>query len=342
QLAAVYRVDEVEVRSIVGQAAADVRVRVATQNATPVIDSSTLRHAAREKTHRDVGKFARLVSSNYTWADLVLPDDIKVILQDFCNSARRRARVYDDWGYAKKHARGPGLVALFSGESGTGKTRSAEVIAADVGVNMYKVDLSAVISKWVGETERHLGQIFDSTENSDSILFFDEADAIFGKRTEVSDSKDRYANIEVSYLLQRVEEYSGIVILSSNLRSAIDEAFLRRMQFGIQFPMPDLDGRREIWRRAFPGEVPLDKGVDFDFLAKEYDELSGGQIKIVAMGAAMLAAGTDTTVTLKHLQRAFENEMIKMQRVLKNDVPGMRRSAAGVVTRGTVRSRLLD
>ncbi len=243
-LASVYRVNEAEVRAIVSAASQDARLRALTEKQTPAITIGDLRHAAREKTHRDVGKFATLVESKYTWDDLVLPDDIKPMLLDICNSAKRRALVYEEWGYADKHARGLGLCSVFSGESGTGKTMSAEVIANELGVNMYQVNISTVVSKWLGETERHLAQIFDATENSDSILFFDEADALFGKRTEVNESKDRYANVEISYLLQRIEQYSGIVILSTNLRSNMDEAFLRRLQFGVQFPMPEVNGRR--------------------------------------------------------------------------------------------------
>ncbi|MBX3156924.1 MAG: ATP-binding protein [Deltaproteobacteria bacterium] len=314
-LASVYRVDEAEVKAIVSSAATEARLKALTKQGEPVIELDTLRRSAREKTHRDVGKFAKLVRSSYTWEDLVLPSETTSMLQDFLGSARRRMFVYDEWGFAKKHKRGLSLCAVFYGASGTGKTMSAEVMANDLGVNMYQVDLSAVISKWLGETERHLGQIFDATENSDSILFFDEADAIFGKRTEVQESKDRYANVEVSYLLQRIEQYNGIVILSTNLRTNMDEAFLRRLHFGIDFAMPDYDGRLQIWSRSFPQQTPL-RGVSLEKLASEYDEISGGQIKLIAMGAAMLAAADRTEVTMDCIERAYVNELIKMQRVV--------------------------
>ena len=316
QLASVYRVAEGDVDAIVQRAVVEARLRGLEDDEAPVIRAVDLWSAARDQTKRDMGNFAQLVESNYTWNDLVLPTEVKDQLEDFFNAARRRAHVFEDWGYAKKHVRGMGLSAMFSGSSGTGKTMSAEVVANMLNVNMYRVDLSAVISKWIGETERNLSQIFDTTEGSDSILFFDEADSLFGKRTQVTDSKDRYANMETSYLLQRIETYDGICILSTNLRSNIDEAFLRRLSFGIDFPMPDREGRVEIWRKVFPEETPLD-GVDVDLLAERYDRLSGGQIRMIAIGASMLAAGSDSAVTLRHIHRAFVNEMHKVQRLVE-------------------------
>ena len=319
QLATVYRVSEDEINSIVHQAAGTARVRNLAENAPPTVTVDDLHHAARDKTHRNVGKFAKLVTSNYRWADLVLASDVKSQLADVLVSARMRAYVHEAWGYNKKHARGLSLAVVFSGESGTGKTMAAEVIANELGVNLYRVELSSVVSKWIGETEQHLQQIFDATEDSDSVLFFDEADALFGKRTEVNDSKDRYANIETSYLLQRIENYNGIVILSTNLRGNIDEAFLRRLQYGIRFPKPDDAARQKIWRGVFPPSAPL-ADIDFQRLAKQWDDLSGGQIRLIALGAAMLAAGEDSAVAMLHVQRAYDNERDKMLRVVRSDI----------------------
>lgn len=319
QLATIYRVSEHEINTIIHQAAGDARLRSLVESVPPTVTMSDLNRAAREKTHRNVGKFARLVTSRYRWDDLVLPSDVKAQLADVLVSAKMRAYVHEAWGYNKKHARGLSLAVVFSGESGTGKTMSAEVIANELGVNLYQVDLSSVVSKWIGETEQHLQQIFDATEDSDCVLFFDEADALFGKRTEVNEAKDRYANIETSYLLQRIESYNGIVILSTNLRSNIDEAFLRRLQYGIRFPKPDDAAREKIWRGVFPPSAPLD-GIDYGRLASQWDDLSGGQIRLIALGAAMLAAGEDRPITMHHVQRAYDNERDKMLRVVREDV----------------------
>lgn len=313
RLATTYRVGIGDADAIVKQAVNLARLR-SQPGTIAEIQADDLWQAARERTRRDLGKFARRIETRYEWEDLVLPEDVREMLTDFYVAALNRARVYDDWGYGRKHVRGRGLTALFSGESGTGKTMSAEVLARSLNVDLYQVDLAAVVSKWIGETERNLSQIFDATEGSDSILFFDEADSLFGKRTEVKDSKDRYANMEVSYLLQRVEAYDGIVILASNLRSSIDTAFLRRFQFGITFPKPDAGGRLDIWRRAFPPEVPRLQ-IDYRGLAEKYEELSGGQIRMIAIGASLLAAGENSAVTMEHIFRSYANEMSKMQRL---------------------------
>lgn len=318
-LAAVYRVDEGDIHAIVNHAALQSQLRAMEDDEATEIRAEDLWAAGRDQTKRDISKFAHLVRSRYSWDDLVLPDNVKHQLMDFFRAAKTRAHVFEDWGYAKKHVRGLGLCAMFSGESGTGKTMSAEVIANMLNVNMYRIDLSAVVSKWVGETERNLAEIFQATEHSDSIVFFDEADSLFGKRTEVSDSKDRYANIEVSYLLQRIETYDGIVILSTNLRSNIDQAFLRRIQYGINFEMPNAACRAVIWAKVFPEEVPLGKGVDFEVLAERYTDLSGGQIRMIAVGASMLAAGYESDVTLEVIHRSFIHEMHKVQRLVEDE-----------------------
>jgi len=311
-----------DVEAIMQHASVSARLRVV-NGARPEIGREDIAVAARERTRRDLGKFARRIESRYTWDDLVLPEHVTRTLTDFYTAIRNRAQVYEGWGYGKKHVRGRGLSSIFWGESGTGKTMSAEVIALSLGVDLYQVDLATVVSKWVGETERNISQIFDASEGGDSILFFDEADALFGKRTEVKDAKDRYANIEVSYLLQRIETFDGIVILASNLRGHIDTAFLRRFQYGMFFPRPSEEARARIWRNMFPPMVPLDR-VEPEHLAAEFDDLTGGQIKMVAIGAALLAAGEDRPVSMAHIKRAYETEREKMQRVVRTDVPARR------------------
>ncbi len=318
-LASVYRIDEGEINAIVRQSALSAQVRALAEHASTVVSAADLWQAGRDITKREIGKYATLVHTAYTWDDLVLNHDTREELLDFFHGARSRMRVFEEWGFGKKHLRRRGMCALFSGDPGTGKTMAAEVIANMLNVNMYKVDLSMVVSKWLGETERNLGEIFSATEATDNILFFDEADALFGKRTEVTDSRDRYANVETSYLLQRIEDYDGIVILSTNYRTNIDQAFFRRMQYGINFDKPDLHCRREIWSRMFPPETPLAPDVDFGELAVRYEELTGGEIRVVTIGACLLACAVDSEVTYEHIQRAYTHEMHKLQKIVLNE-----------------------
>ncbi len=204
-----------------------------------------------------------------------------------------------------------GLAVLFAGPSGTGKTMAAGIIANELKLDIYRIDLAGVVSKYIGETEKNLSRIFTEAEASNAILFFDEADALFGKRTEVKDSHDRYANIEVGYLLQRIEEYEGMVVLATNLRQNMDDAFVRRMQFIVEFPYPEEEHRYRIWKGIFPAQAPLDKGVDFEFLARQF-KVAGGNIKNIALGAAFLAAADGEVITMKHLARAARREFNKM------------------------------
>jgi SpoVK/Ycf46/Vps4 family AAA+-type ATPase len=222
-------------------------------------------------------------------------------------------RVYEIWGFAAKGDRGLGISALFSGVSGTGKTLAAEVLANTLRLDVYRIDLSAVVSKYIGETEKNLSRIFDAAEEGGAILLFDEADALFGKRSDVKDSHDRYANIEVSYLLQRMECYRGLAILTTNLRSAIDDAFLRRIRFVVQFPFPDAVQRAGIWRRVFPPDTPTD-GLDPVKLARL--NVAGGNIKNIALYAAFLAADADESVGMAHLLRAAQAEYAKLEKTL--------------------------
>jgi hypothetical protein len=250
-----------------------------------------------------------------TWDDLVLPEAQMETLRRIAAHVRHRLRVYHDWGFAAKSSRGLGIGALFAGESGTGKTMAAEVLARALELELYRIDLSAVISKYIGETEKNLRRVFDAAEESGAILLFDEADALFGKRSEVKDSHDRYANIEVSYLLQRMEAYRGLAILTTNQKAALDTAFQRRLRFVVQFPFPDAAQREAIWRGIFPGATPLDR-VDCAKLAQL--SVSGGHIRNIALNAAFLAAEADTSVTMAHLLRAAHLEAAKREKPLSD------------------------
>lgn len=241
--------------------------------------------------------------------DLKLPESQKQILQNICAHITYRHQVYDVWNMEQRYAYGKTVSALFVGPPGTGKTMAAHVLSSMLNLPLYTVDLSQVVDKYIGETEKRLEEIFSMAEKSSSILFFDEADAIFGKRSEVKDAKDRYANTEVAYILQRVEQYDGIVILASNYQKNIDEAFLRRIRYLVQFQMPDEDVRKELWKSCFPEETPLEQ-VDFDFLAKNF-ELAGGAIKNIALNAAFLAAKEGEPIGMSQILRSLRQEYIK-------------------------------
>jgi len=221
--------------------------------------------------------------------------------------------VQQEWGFAARGSRGLGLATLFAGESGTGKTLAAEVLAHTLHLDLYRIDLSAVVSKYIGETEKNLRRVFDEAENSGAVLLFDEADALFGKRTEVKDSHDRYANIEVSYLLQRMEAYHGLAVLTTNLKSSLDTAFLRRLRFVVQFPFPDQEQRLALWQRAFPSATPT-RNLDLDKLSRL--SMTGGSIRNIALNAAFLAADAGEAVGMNHLRQAAHAEAAKRERPL--------------------------
>src|SRR5918995_3604763 len=227
----------------------------------------------------------------------------------------RRARAYGDWGFAAKGERGLGISALFAGPSGTGKTMAAEVLAAELRLDLFRVDLSQVVSKYIGETEKNLGKLFAAAEGGGVILLFDEADALFGKRSEVRDSHDRYANIEVSYLLQRMEAYDGLAILTTNLKGALDAAFLRRVRFGVQFPFPDAEARAAIWRGVFPPQTPV-AGLDVAKLAQL--SVAGGNIRNIALNAAFIAAEEAGALGMRHLLQAARTEGARLARSLSD------------------------
>ncbi len=271
--------------------------------------------ASRAHSNQGLGMLARKLIPRYTWNDLVLPSDRLAQLHEMCSGVRFAPIVFEQWGFDRKLSSGKGVNVLFAGAPGTGKTMAAEVLATDLGLDIYKIDLSALVSKYIGETEKNLEKIFREGHTSNAILFFDEADSIFGKRSEVKDSHDRYANMEISYLLQRMEEYDGIVILATNLRKNMDEAFVRRMRGAIEFPMPEEVDRLEIWRRTFPVEAPLDPNADLAFLARAF-KFSGGNIKNIVLEAAFLAAQAGTAITMTHLVHATRREHQKTGRLI--------------------------
>jgi SpoVK/Ycf46/Vps4 family AAA+-type ATPase len=247
------------------------------------------------------------------WEDLVLPEPQIQSLRQIAIHVRHRSTVYESWGFGAKSSRGLGISVLFAGVSGTGKTMAAEVLAAELRLDLYRIDLASMVSKYIGETEKNLRKVFDAAEESGAILLFDEAEALFGKRSEVKDSHDRYANIEVSYLLQRVEAYRGLAILTTNLKSSLDAAFLRRLRFIVQFPFPDAEQRAEIWRRVFPTGTPT-KGLDILKLAKL--NIPGGNIRNVALNAAFLAAEAGQEIWMSHIYDAAKTEYAKLERPL--------------------------
>lgn len=271
--------------------------------------------ASRLQSSQKLNTLAQKIVPHTTWDDIVLPADRMQQLQELCNQLKYRAVVYDQWGFGRKLAHGTGVSALFTGPSGTGKTMAAEIIAGELGLDIYRIDLAAVVSKYIGETEKNLERIFTSAADANAVLFFDEADALFGKRSEVRDAHDRYANIEVAYLLQRMESYEGLVILATNLRQNMDDAFVRRLQFIVDFPFPDEAHRRQIWQGLFPTETPRSADVDVGYLAQRF-RLAGGNIKNIVLGAAFLAAADGGAITMGHLLHATRREHQKMGKVL--------------------------
>jgi hypothetical protein len=269
--------------------------------------------ACRLQARPQLDELAQRIEPFADWEDLVLPEAQKQILREVAAHVRQRSTVYNNWGFAAKSGRGLGISALFAGASGTGKTLGAEVLARRLRLDLYRIDLSSVVSKYIGETEKNLRRVFDAAEQGGVILLFDEADALFGKRSEVKDARDRYANIEVSYLLQRMESYPGLAVLTTNLKSAIDTAFLRRIRFVVQFPFPDTTQRAEIWRRVFPADTPTE-GLDAVQLARL--NVAGGNIRNIALNAAFLAADAAEPVQMKHVLRAAQTEYTKLEKPL--------------------------
>ncbi|MGI5154078.1 ATP-binding protein [Microbispora sp. CA-102843] len=274
-----------------------------------------LHAACRLHSNRRLAELAVQITPHYTWHDIVLPDDQMAQLREIYDQVRHRNLVYDTWGFDGKLAMGKGLNVLFAGSPGTGKTMAADVLAHSLGLSLYKIDLSAVVSKYIGETEKNLARIFAEATTSNAILFFDEADALFGKRTQVRDAHDRYANVETSYLLQKMEEYDGMVVLATNLLKNMDEAFVRRLHVTVEFPVPGVADRRRIWEQIWPAAMPRDLDLDLDFLARRV-EVAGGSIRNIALAGAFLAAADGGMVTMAHLLHATRREYQKMGKVL--------------------------
>lgn len=274
--------------------------------------SMDLWRACRQHADRQLDGLARRLELQDGWDELVLPDDILAQLREIELQVRHRHQVHEGWGFGRRLQRGRGVAALFAGQSGTGKTMAAEVLARALDLDLYRIDLASVVSKYIGETEKNLKRLFDAAEHGGAILFFDEADALFGKRTEVKDSHDRYANIEVNYLLQRMEDYRGLAVLATNRKGALDRAFLRRLRFLVDFPFPDFDARRRIWQKSFPPEAPL-ADISFDALARL--EIAGGSIRNVGLTAAFLAAADGGVIHPHHVERAARREFAKIDQV---------------------------
>jgi len=290
-------------------AIADVVSRVARGGSE--ISARALWAACREQTGAALDDLARRIPPSYGWDDIVVSDDVRAQLRELAAQVQQRSRVYESWGFGAQLGRGRGITALFAGPSGTGKTMAAEILAATLELDLYRIDLAGVVSKYIGETEKNLRRVFDAAERSGAILFFDEADALFGNRTEVRDSHDRYANLEINYLLQRMEDYSGLAILATNRRTALDTAFLRRLRFVIDFPFPAADDRRRIWERVFPAQAEVD-GLEMALLSNL--DLSGGNIRSIAVNAAFLAAAEQVPIGMPHVVRAAAREYVKLQK----------------------------
>jgi predicted nucleic acid-binding protein len=291
----------------------DIRrsVTIASAANAPRLAAGDVWEACRRLAQPRLDQLAERIEPKATWDDLVLSDEALALLRQIAGQVRNRYQVYEDWGYAERMTRGFGISALFAGESGTGKTMAAEVLADELQLSLYRIDLSAVVSKYIGETEKNLRRLFDAAEQGGVILLFDEADALFGKRSEVKDSHDRYANIEINYLLQRMEQFSGLAILATNMKSALDLAFMRRLRFIVNFPYPGPVERKRMWQKALPSGVPREP-LDFDKLARF--SLSGGNIHSIALSASFMAAARGTGIDQGLLMRAVRSELRKLDK----------------------------
>ena len=307
-LAARFRFTQREIKNALGMGRTRALLR---DGPGGVVTLADLEMACRAESNTRLVNFARKIESNYRWDDLVLPIEHQTQLKEIIDYIRNHEVVYTEWGFGRKHTLGKGTNILFSGQSGTGKTMAAGIIAVELGLDCYKIDLSTVVSKYIGETEKNLNQIFQEAETSNAILFFDEADALFGKRSEVKDSHDRYANIEINYLLQKMEEHEGIVILATNQSKNVDDAFLRRIHFSVAFPIPEMEQRLQVWQRVFPTEAPLGKDIDWEFLARRF-KIVGGNIKNIAVGAAFLAKSENSAVGMRHIVFSAKREFQKL------------------------------
>ena len=298
---------------VIGRATATARARAEARDAELELDD--IRIGIRGQLDAELATLGRRVDWQQTWQDLVLPDDILEELRELIARVQHRRRVLDEWGFARKVGKGVGVSALFSGPPGTGKTMVAGLIARELQLDLYQIDASRMVSKWVGETEKNLARLFDAASAGHAVLLFDEADSLFAKRTEVKSSSDRYANLEVNYLLQRMETFDGITILTTNLETSVDEAFRRRLAFRITFQLPESDERERLWRAILPAEAAVDTNIDFKALADRY-EMSGGYIRNSVIRAAYLAASDGKPIGMRHLQRAAVLEYTAMGKII--------------------------
>ncbi|MGL4648962.1 MAG: ATP-binding protein [Caldilineaceae bacterium] len=322
-LASLFHLDTPAILRIGNQVAATHADQVDDESAVAITDDKVdlvteqyeaVWRACLQQTQPQLDRLAQRITPRATWDDIVLPAEQLVMLRVIASQIEQRSRVYDQWGFRARSGRGLGTTVLFAGESGTGKTMAAEVLANELQLNLYRIDLSGVVSKFIGETEKNLRRLFDAAENGGAILFFDEADALFGKRSEVRDSHDRYANIEVNYLLQRLEAYQGLAILATNMKSGLDSAFMRRLRITITFRMPDETHRRLLWERAFPDQTPVEE-LDVRYLAKSF-VMSGGSIQNAALNASFLAAARGEAVGMTAVLQAIRMELSKEDRLL--------------------------
>jgi len=323
RLAATYRLSEDDIGQVVARAERDAQVRGADLD-------STLFTLARSQGARDLSPMAQRMPPLYTWKDLILPPATVQMLHEIADQARYRAVVLDEWGFDRKLSLGKGLTALFSGPPGVGKTMAVEVIGADLDLDIYRIDLSQVVSKYIGETEKNLARVFNEAAEGNSILFFDECDALFGKRTEVHSAHDKYANTEVSYLLQRIEEYEGLCILATNFQQNLDPAFLRRIRFIVSIDFPSQDSRKQIWDKVWPEDTTVASDIDSQFLAQQF-KLAGAGIRNAALSAAFLAAAEGSKeVRMKDVMRAVRREVEKSGRTVNRAEMGRFAEEVGV------------
>lgn len=279
------------------------------------IDTKSLFQVAKEQSYSNIGKLAQKVENRFNFKDLVLPKETSNRIYEIIVAVRNRKLVYEHWGFERRLGNAKGMMVMFSGSSGTGKTMAAGVIASELNLDLYRIDLSKIVSKYIGDTEKNLDKIFAAAQQANCILFFDEADALFGKRSEVKDAHDRYANVEVAYLLQKMEEHDGMAILTTNLAKNLDQAFSRRLQYIVEFPRPDEGSRERIWKGMFNEKAPLGGDVDFNFLARQFSN-TGGDIKNIVLDAAMMAADTDKKIIdMPLLLRASARQMVKQGKV---------------------------
>jgi SpoVK/Ycf46/Vps4 family AAA+-type ATPase len=309
-LAATYRFGARQIAASARMAAA-----IADHDGRDAISMRDIKAAAQAQSQPQLSSLAQKIVPRFNWEDIILPGDRLAQLHEIANYVLYQHVVYEQWRVGGNSSLGRGVAALFAGQSGTGKTMAAEIIANDLGLELYKIDLAGLVSKYIGETEKNLAKIFEEASDTNAILFFDEADAVFGKRTEVKDSHDRYANIEVSYLLQKIEEYDGIVVLATNLRANLDEAFLRRMRAIVEFPFPEVDDRLRIWAHMMRTGAPMEGDIDLEFMAKQF-RIAGGNIRNVVLFAAFLAASEGKSIGMSHLIQGTKREYQKLGRLV--------------------------